>query len=96
MGNYTGSGTGTVAGFPNVTVVLELNIDQAGNVTGTYTMGAGGELPGGQPGGYTVTGVVELNTPTPTAAPTATAAPTPTGTPSMYLKQELFVRDFEM
>jgi len=90
-GNYTGNGTGTVAGFPNVTVVLQLHIEAGSsiagvgptlNVTGTYTMGAGGELPGGQPGIYDVTGVVELNTPTPAPSPTAAPSATPTTAPT--------------
>ncbi len=81
-GTYTGNGTGTVAGFPNVTVVMVLNIAKNGDVTGTYTMGAGGELPGGQPGEYDITGVWPLSTPTPTPSPTATPAPTDTPTPT--------------
>ncbi len=84
-GTYTGNGVGTVAGFPNVTVVMLLNIAKNGNVTGTYTMGAGGELPGGQPGVYNVSGVWPLATPTPTPSPTDTPVPTATDAPGQQV-----------
>jgi hypothetical protein len=50
------TGTGTVAGVANVIVRFEGSITTAGQMTGSYTMGAGGELPGGQPVVYAVTG----------------------------------------
>ena len=52
----TANGIGTVAGFPNVTVALELVISDTGEIDGTYTMGAGGELPGGFPAVYGISG----------------------------------------
>lgn len=50
------TGRGTVAGFPNVGVRFEGTITTAGALSGDYTMGTGGELPGGQAIVYTVTG----------------------------------------
>lgn len=47
-GTFTASGTGTVAGYPDVTVTMTGSVS-GGQVSGAYTMGAGGELPGGQP-----------------------------------------------
>ncbi len=79
-GIYTGQGVGTVGGFPNVTVEMVLTIAGDGGITGTYTMGAAGELPGGIAAVYAVTGTFPLKTPTPTPSPTATPAPTPTAT----------------
>ncbi len=84
--SLTADGIGTVAGFQDVTVELELQVSETGEVTGTYTMGAAGELPGGNAGVYEITGQVDLPTPTPvvteTPAPTATATSqaTPTAT----------------
>ncbi len=59
-GSFSGTGTGTVAGFPNVSVTFTGTIDfdettgAPVSITGTYTMGAGGELPGGNPAVYTI------------------------------------------
>jgi hypothetical protein len=50
------TGNGTVAGVANVSVRFEGSLTTAGQMTGSYTMGAGGELPGGQPVVYAVTG----------------------------------------
>ena len=79
----TASGVGAVAGFQNVTVELEMHFAENGDITGTYTMGANGELPQGQPGIYNITGNVPTPTPGPTVTPgpTAPATPAPTGTP---------------
>lgn len=52
-GSFSTAGSGTVAGFPNVTVEF-LGQAQPGLLTGTLTMGAGGELPGGNPAIYSV------------------------------------------
>jgi hypothetical protein len=55
-GQFNLTGVGTVAGVPNVSVRFEGTITMSGQLTGDYTMGAGGELPGGQPIIYAVTG----------------------------------------
>lgn len=52
-GSFTCGGSGTVAGFPNVTVDF-VGQAQPGLLTGTLTMGAGGELPGGNPAIYSI------------------------------------------
>jgi len=54
----TGSATGfgTIAGFPNVRCDYENVVLSAGPVTGTYTCGVGGGLPGGQPIRYLFSG----------------------------------------
>jgi hypothetical protein len=59
-GSVTLTGTGTVAGFSNVSVRLvgKLVLDMTGRVAGVegdLTVGAGGELPGGQPIIYRLT-----------------------------------------
>jgi hypothetical protein len=59
-GSVTLSGSGTVAGFPNVSVQLvgKLLLDASGRVSGVegdLTVGGGGELPGGQPIIYRLT-----------------------------------------
>jgi hypothetical protein len=46
--NFTATGVGTVAGYPNVSVAMEGGVSDS-TLSGTYTMGAGGELPGGMP-----------------------------------------------
>ncbi len=50
-GSFFATGIGTVAGFPNVTVEMEgtVRFGSTGVMEADYTMGAGGELPGGQP-----------------------------------------------
>ena len=53
-GAFDTNGIGTVAGFPNVAVGFQGTIDASGNLTGRYTMGTGGELPGGRPIEYTL------------------------------------------
>lgn len=50
------TGRGTVAGFANVGVRFEGTISSTGALSGDYTMGTGGELPGGQAIVYGVTG----------------------------------------
>lgn len=45
--SFQASGSGVVAGRPNVSVRMQGSFRSS--VSGTYTMGAGGELPGGQP-----------------------------------------------
>ncbi|HKX13383.1 MAG TPA: hypothetical protein VJP40_09535 [bacterium] len=52
-GAFSAAGSGTVAGFPDVTVEF-LGQAQPGQLTGTLTMGAGGELPGGNPAIYSI------------------------------------------
>ena len=47
-GTFRATGTGTVAGFPNVSVVFTGTLTADG-LHGYYTMGAGGELPHGEP-----------------------------------------------
>ena len=55
-GAFTATGRGTVAGFPNVGVRGEGTVNTTtGRITMTYTMGTGGELPGGQPISYALT-----------------------------------------
>lgn len=46
--SFTAQGTGTVAGYPNVSVKMIGSFDEMGGSSGTYEMGANGELPGGQ------------------------------------------------
>jgi hypothetical protein len=79
-GTYVGEGHGTVAGAPNTRVVLDILISTDYDVSGTYTMGADGEL--GDPAVYAVGG--EFGTTTgPTATPQGqTPKPAPTGTPA--------------
>jgi len=45
--SFTATGSGVVAGYPDVSVTMS-GAYTAGTVTFTYTMGAGGELPGGE------------------------------------------------
>lgn len=55
-GRFSGDGRGTVAGFPNVSVRAEGTVNvNTGRIEFNYTMGAGGELPGGQPITYRIT-----------------------------------------
>jgi len=54
-GSFTATGRGTVAGYPNVSVVFKGTWTQYGGFSGQYTMGAGGELPTGQAITYSVT-----------------------------------------
>jgi hypothetical protein len=54
MGVLTGSGT--VAGFPNVGVRFEPTFTTTGAMSGSLTIGTGGELPGGQAATYSVMG----------------------------------------
>ena len=44
--SFIATGEGMVAGYPNVTVTMDGDF-ASGTITGEYTMGAGGELPGG-------------------------------------------------
>lgn len=55
-GRFSATGRGTVAGFSNVGVKFEGTITTSGALNGDYTMGTGGELPGGQAIVYGVTG----------------------------------------
>jgi len=55
-GAFSLTGSGTVAGFPNVSVKFEGTVTKDGALNGTYTMGAGGELPQGIPIVYAVQG----------------------------------------
>lgn len=57
-GSFYTEGIGTVAGYTNTSVTFEGSI-QDGTLTGEYTMGAGGELPGGFPIVYGITGTYE-------------------------------------
>ncbi len=55
-GRFTGDARGTVAGFPNVGVRAAGTVDtNTGRMEFDYTMGTGGELPGGQPITYRIT-----------------------------------------
>lgn len=54
-GSFTATGTGTVAGFPNIAVTFEGTLTSDG-LAGDYTMGAEGGLPTGQPITYRVEG----------------------------------------
>lgn len=54
-GSFTASGSGTVAGFPNIMVTFTGTMS-SGSLIGDYTMGVGGGLPGGQPIIYSVEG----------------------------------------
>lgn len=54
-GHFIATGTGTVAGFSNVSVLFEGTLDDSG-ISGDYTMGAGGELPGGEAMVYSLDG----------------------------------------
>ena len=57
--SFTATGRGIVAGFSNIAVTFEGTITLDGQLTGDYTMGAEGRLPGGQPIVYRVEGQVE-------------------------------------
>ena len=76
------SGTGTVAGHQNVTITFSGQFNLNGGVSGVYTKGAGGELPGGLAIEYQVKNGAPPLTFTPTLSPTATIAPTTTPTPT--------------
>lgn len=52
-GSFSIAGVGTVAGFPDVDVSFEGTVSTTG-LTGSYTMGTGGELPQGEPIVYEV------------------------------------------
>jgi hypothetical protein len=53
-GNFTASGTATVAGYPNISVEWVGTFDGA-SITGTLTLGSDGNLPNGCPIVYAVT-----------------------------------------
>ena len=55
-GAFSMTGRGTVADRPNVGVRFEGTLTTAGQLRGDYTMGTGGELPGGRPIVYDVSG----------------------------------------
>jgi hypothetical protein len=55
-GGFEGTGRGTVAGYPNVLVVFAGIVYDDGRIAGDYTMGAGHELPSGEPITYGITG----------------------------------------
>lgn len=57
-GSIIALGQGTVAGHQNVTAKFEgtLKAGSALTLSGTYTLGTAGELPGGQPVSYTILG----------------------------------------
>ncbi len=67
-GSFLASGSGTVAGYRNILVTFQGNIDD-GQIQGDYTMGANGGLPGGQPIVYSVSGEKLVPTPVPTVDP---------------------------
>jgi hypothetical protein len=76
-GMFHGEGMGTVAGFPNISIEMDMQMQLDGTFEATYTMGANGELPGGNPGVYEITGQFDLSSlPTPSPSP----SPSPTGT----------------
>ncbi len=54
-GSFKASGTGVVAGRPNIRVEFDGKLSSTG-LTGNYTMGVGGGLPNGQSITYTVQG----------------------------------------
>jgi hypothetical protein len=54
-GSFITEGIGTVAGFPNITVTFEGTLTQAG-LSGLYSMGTEGGLPGGQSINYLIEG----------------------------------------
>jgi hypothetical protein len=54
-GKISAAGKGTVAGFPNIQVTFEGTLDETG-ISGEYTMGANGGLPGNEPIRYSVEG----------------------------------------
>jgi hypothetical protein len=54
-GSFTATGTGTVAGFSDITVIFE-GVITPESLTGEYTMGADGGLPGGEAIVFEVTG----------------------------------------
>ncbi len=64
-GHIVLSGTGTVAENPNISVTFDGTFI-SGQLDGTYTMGAAGGLPGGQPITYTVQGQLSSTTLVPT------------------------------
>ncbi|HUF52408.1 MAG TPA: hypothetical protein VMR52_01385 [Dehalococcoidia bacterium] len=79
-GNPYAEGSGTVAGTPNVKVILDAFVSTEYEISGLYTMGADGEL--GNPAVYALSGVFGTDTiPTPTQ-PGQTAEPAPTATPA--------------
>ncbi|MBN1264003.1 MAG: hypothetical protein JXA25_00815 [Anaerolineales bacterium] len=57
-GSFYAEGSGVVAGYANISVTFE-GLIQDGTLTGDYTMGANGELPGGFPIVYGITGTYE-------------------------------------
>ena len=55
-GRFSGTAVGRVAGSPNVGVRAEGTVNTTtGQIVFTYTMGTGGELPGGRPIVYEIT-----------------------------------------
>ena len=54
-GSFFAEGRGVVAGYPEIAVVFEGTLAE-GNLSGLYTMGAEGGLPGGQSITYEITG----------------------------------------
>ena len=67
-GSFYASGSGNVAGYPGISVTFAGNITD-GHLSGDYTMGANGGLPGGQSIVYSVNGDKLVPTPVPTTDP---------------------------
>ena len=59
-GSFVATGSGTVAGFPDIAVVFEGSISMD-NIAGEYTMGAEGGLPGGEPITYLIIGEADAS-----------------------------------
>jgi hypothetical protein len=59
-GNFTANGNGKVDPYSGVDVTFTGSITAAGQITGTYTYGSNGALPGGQPISYSVTGTTTI------------------------------------
>jgi len=77
-GTLVAEGTGAVAGVQDARTVLDITMtmDDARELSGTYTMGADAELPGGQPAVYQVGGNFGVDLPSVTPSPEPTATPT--------------------
>lgn len=68
LGNFMATGTGTVAGYSNITASFEGTFAD-GMLEGEYTLGGGGGLPGGSPITYALVGEVIEPEPEATPAP---------------------------